>query len=466
MQRSQSLFTLSVLTKLADVAVVVFVWWLTWYLRFSTDWFPLTRGIPAFEVYSSIALPLGLIFTAALHTSGAYKPDRLGFGFRATKKIVEGTVLGTLLLVAYLYFTELYRFSRIYLALFSCFCVFALILERLFLQWFWKAFEAKFFTRPRVLFIGYGELLNFYFQELVSLIDSPIEWIGRLGPQSSQNEIPQMSYLGTESKALEMVRNHRVDKVVISYPSTDPGSYEPLLNTLSNEMATLTLIPDFGKFSTFTYRAGEDHGIPVLDFNIPPIGNTDRAIKRFIDLLGSTLFLIVFSPLFLVLGVLVKLSSPGPIFYSQKRMGADGTVFSMFKFRTMRVDAEAHTGAVWAVENDERTTPLGSFLRKTSLDEIPQFFNVLRGDMSLVGPRPERPFFVEQFRDQVPKYMLRHKVRSGITGWAQINGWRGNTSIEERINHDLFYIRHWSLLLDIKILILTLFRGFVHPNAY
>jgi exopolysaccharide biosynthesis polyprenyl glycosylphosphotransferase len=193
---------------------------------------------------------------------------------------------------------------------------------------------------------------------------------------------------------------------------------------------------------------------------------SDRALKRLIDIVGSISFLILFAPLYGIIALLVRLSSPGPIIYSQKRMGADGKIFSMYKFRSMPLDAEKNTGAVWAIKNDGRVTKIGGFLRRTSLDELPQFFNVLKGDMSLVGPRPERPVFVEQFRDQVPRYMLRHKVRSGITGWAQIHGWRGNTCLEERINHDLFYIQNWSLLLDLKILILTPLRGFVHPNAY
>ena len=168
----------------------------------------------------------------------------------------------------------------------------------------------------------------------------------------------------------------------------------------------------------------------------------------------------------LLLALLVKFSSPGPVLYKQKRMGLDGHVFNMYKFRSMRADAEVKTGAVWAVKNDPRRTKLGVFMRSTSLDELPQFFNVLRGDMSLVGPRPERPPFVQKFRERIPQYMLRHKVKSGVTGWAQINGWRGNTSIEKRIEYDLYYIQNWSVAFDLKIMLMTLWKGMISKQAY
>jgi exopolysaccharide biosynthesis polyprenyl glycosylphosphotransferase len=180
----------------------------------------------------------------------------------------------------------------------------------------------------------------------------------------------------------------------------------------------------------------------------------------------SALALVVLSPLLFLIAALVKLTSPGPVLYSQERMGLDGRSFRMWKFRSMRVDAEARTGAVWAQASDGRRTAFGTFLRKTSLDELPQLWNVLRGDMSLVGPRPERPVFVQRFRKEIPYYMLRHKVQAGITGWAQVNGWRGNTSLDRRIECDLFYIRNWSYALDLKILTLTLWKGFIHKNAY
>ena len=192
----------------------------------------------------------------------------------------------------------------------------------------------------------------------------------------------------------------------------------------------------------------------------------NRVLKRILDLVGGMLALLIFSPLMALIALLVKLTSRGPALYRQERMGLDGRTFQALKFRSMYVEAEEATGAVWARENDTRRTRLGIWLRRFSLDELPQLFNVLCGEMSLVGPRPERPVLIQEFKSRIPHYMLRHKVKAGITGWAQVNGWRGNTSLEKRIEHDLYYIERWSIWFDLKILLLTLFRGFVDPNAY
>jgi exopolysaccharide biosynthesis polyprenyl glycosylphosphotransferase len=204
----------------------------------------------------------------------------------------------------------------------------------------------------------------------------------------------------------------------------------------------------------------------MIEINPARMTPAQAMLKRSLDIVGAIVGLFILSPLFLVISIMVKLTSRGPIFYSQTRMSLDGQTFKMWKFRSMKVDAEKQNGAQWAKKDDDRRTPIGTFLRKTSLDEIPQFWNVLIGDMSLVGPRPERPVFIERFKDQIPSYMLRHRVKAGITGWAQVNGWRGDTSIEKRIEFDIYYIKHWSLWFDIRILLLTFVKGFVHQNAY
>jgi exopolysaccharide biosynthesis polyprenyl glycosylphosphotransferase len=207
-------------------------------------------------------------------------------------------------------------------------------------------------------------------------------------------------------------------------------------------------------------------GIPVVSIHESPLQGYGVATKRLLDICGATSAILLFSPIMAIIALLVPLSSRGPILYRQERMGLDGKPFQILKFRTMPVDAEAKSGAVWARKGDDRVTYLGKFLRQSSLDELPQFFNVLAGNMSLVGPRPERPVFVNDFRKKVPGYMLRHKVKAGITGWAQVNGWRGNTSIEKRIECDLFYIQNWSLAFDLRIIFLTILRGFFNKNAY
>jgi len=280
-----------------------------------------------------------MIFCAVLHLMGGYRTERLGFGFRSAKKLLEGTLLSSLILVAYLYFTELYRFSRIYLVVFSLLCFVALNFERLVIQLIWNSLQPKF-SPIKILCVGYGELLNFYFHEIKALSHRPIHWIGRLGPDTGKNDFLEMDYLGDEAQLLKTIRSQSVDTVVISYPSKDPSQYEHLLQILSNELASIKILPDFGKFSTFTYRAAEDCGIPILEFNLPPMGGRDRVTKRFLDIVGSLLFMILFSPLYLVLAILIKATSEGPVFYFQQRMGADGRLFQMYKFRTMRIDAE------------------------------------------------------------------------------------------------------------------------------
>ena len=232
-----------------------------------------------------------------------------------------------------------------------------------------------------------------------------------------------------------------------------------LVEVTSRECVDIKVVPDLLQFITLRARLEDLDGLPIININDVPLQGLNAWIKRSIDVVLSAAVLIVLAMPMALIAALIRLTSPGPVFYSQERMGLDGKAFTVFKFRSMYVDAEDRTGPVWARDNDPRTTPLGTWLRRLDLDELPQFWNVLRGDMSIVGPRPERPFFVEQFKHRIPQYMLRHKVKAGITGWAQVNGWRGNTSLEKRIEYDLYYIENWSVRLDIKIMWLTVFRG-------
>jgi len=262
------------------------------------------------------------------------------------------------------------------------------------------------------------------------------------------------------------VRAHRVAQVFFALPREEHLQLERGLALIDKEMVDIVVVPDILQFVML--RAGLESldGIPMINLTETPLSGWYGPVKRAGDLLVALVALVALSPLLLLVAALVKLTSRGPVLFRQERMSLDGTVFTMYKFRSMRVDAEAATGAVWASERDPRRTAVGSFLRRTSLDELPQLLNILRGEMSFVGPRPERPHFVEQFRERVPRYMLRHRVKCGLTGWAQVNGWRGNTSIEKRIEHDIFYIENWSLGFDLKIVALTILHGFVHKNAY
>jgi Undecaprenyl-phosphate glucose phosphotransferase len=227
----------------------------------------------------------------------------------------------------------------------------------------------------------------------------------------------------------------------------------------------IKIIPDLYQFVSVGGAIEEFEGLPVISLQESPIDGINLVTKRILDLTLALTISIVISPLLLLIAILVKTTSRGPIFYKQERVSVDGSSFSILKFRTMYTDAETH-GPGWTTKGDSRVTPLGRFLRSWSLDELPQLLNVLRGDMSIVGPRPERPVFINEFRQRIPRYMLRHKVPAGMTGWAQVNGWRGDTSIDKRIEYDLYYIENWSLALDLKILFMTIFKGFRDRNAY
>ena len=231
------------------------------------------------------------------------------------------------------------------------------------------------------------------------------------------------------------------------------------MDLTSRECIEVKVVPDLLQFIALRARLEDLDGLPIISVNDVPLQGFNSWVKRMIDITLSSAAALLFAIPFGIVSALVKLTSPGPVFYRQERMGLDGKAFTVYKFRSMYVDAEETSGPVWAHDDDPRATPVGRWLRKLDLDELPQFLNVLLGDMSIVGPRPERPFFVDQFKHRIPQYMLRHKVKAGITGWAQINGWRGNTSLEKRIEYDLYYIENWSVALDLKIMWLTLVRG-------
>ncbi len=280
------------------------------------------------------------------------------------------------------------------------------------------------------------------------------------------SDISSIKLLGEIDTICSYVEDHQIDQVWIAMPLSDEEKVKQIINHLRHTTVDIRYIPDIFGFNLLNHSFTEIVGLPVIDLASSPMVGSSRVIKSIEDKLIASLILLIISPLFLAIALGVKLSSNGPIFFRQQRIGWNNKEITILKFRSMPVNCEQQSGPVWASKHENRATRFGQFLRKTSLDELPQFINVLKGDMSIVGPRPERPHFVEQFKDEIPGYMKKHMVKAGITGWAQINGWRGNTDIKKRIEYDLFYIENWSLWLDLKIIILTLFKGFIHKNAY
>jgi Undecaprenyl-phosphate glucose phosphotransferase len=318
-----------------------------------------------------------------------------------------------------------------------------------------------------VLAVGEGETMESMISRLDRYPELGLRVVGVVtDEQSSAVAIAGKEVLGHFGELLELTQRTRVDEVLISLPPNQMPRLDSLLEQLREETLAVRIVPDVYRHVTLGCQVDEFEGTPIVRINDSPLVGMGAFAKRATDIVLSAAALVILAPLLLLIAVAVKLTSNGPVIYAQERMGLDGRSFRMLKFRSMREDAESKTGAVWCRPSDERRTPIGTFLRQTSLDELPQLWNVLRGDMSLVGPRPERPVFVNQFRKEIPHYMLRHKVQAGITGWAQVNGWRGNTSLTARVECDLFYIRNWSYLLDLKILVMTIWKGFINKNAY
>jgi Undecaprenyl-phosphate glucose phosphotransferase len=382
--------------------------------------------------------------------------------------IAKGTTIAILILVSLTFFVRKYEFSRLTFLYFWVICMITLCIERILFRELLRFIRKRGYNLRHALIIGTGNLALDVTDRVHNHPELGIKIRGFLSDDKSEigNELKGFKVLDTCNNIRSIVMDQKVDIVLITLPLSARERLKRILEDIGDEMVSIMLIPDLIEFATLRGGIGEFEGMPIISLRDTPLYGWNLVIKRVTDVVLSVTILFAVSPLMFVILVLVKATSKGPAFYSQERMGLDGKIFSMLKFRTMETQAEKETGPVWASKGDSRRTPIGTFLRRTSLDELPQFLNVLRGDMSIVGPRPEREFFIQQFRSRIPKYMLRHKMKAGITGWAQISGWRGNTSLEKRIEYDLFYIENWSLWFDMEIMWLTIWRGLVNKHAY
>jgi len=320
----------------------------------------------------------------------------------------------------------------------------------------------------RILIAGAGELGRLVADKILEHRELGYQIVGFVDDRAAGDHLGYrgLPLLGTIREAAEISSREGIDHLYVALPPEQHVQMLELIETTSRECVDVKVVPDLLQVIALRARLEDLDGVPVININDVPLQGFNTIVKRGIDVIISSGALALLSIPIGSIALLVKTTSRGPVFYRQERMGLDGKTINIVKFRSMHHEAEKDTGPVWARENDPRVTVLGKFLRKSNLDELPQLWNVLRGDMSIVGPRPERPHFVAQFKHRIPQYMLRHKVKAGLTGWAQVNGWRGNTSIEKRIEYDLYYIENWSVRLDLKIMWLTLLRGFFHKHAY
>jgi Undecaprenyl-phosphate glucose phosphotransferase len=448
-----------------DLFLVAASWLLAYVARFYVIGPPSWHGIPLLWPYLLMLLPILVVWGVSFRAFDLYHPRRIGSRLSEVAGIAKASTVGALVLVSVMtFFFREYDYSRVVIVYFWVFSIASVSFARYVFREALRVVRRRGYNLRYAVVVGGGELAAGVVQRLRSRPDTGIQILGMVG--DDKRAPAGVKALGGFADLRAVLDAHEVDHVILALAHEEYGRLGGLIEAIGDEPVTIHVVPDLGRFTSLRGGVEEFEGLPFVHLRESPLYGWSSVAKRIFDFVFSLGLLAILSPVLVVLAAAVKLTSRGPVLYAQERMGLDGQRFRMMKLRTMQVDAERETGPVWAAAGDDRRTPIGAFLRRFSLDELPQFINVLRGEMSVVGPRPERPVFVERFRRTVPGYMLRHKVKSGVTGWAQVHGLRGNTSLEKRIEYDIEYIERWSFWLDLKIIGLTLVRVLFDRNAY
>jgi len=458
---------------ITDALLAAWAFVLAYGIRFESGLIPVTKGYPPIEQYVHVLPFVAVLTPLAFQLQGIYRLRRGRSRVDDFFAVLIGSILavvfgiGATIYVQTYYVSELekrsgaYEVSQLVWGLF-------LVLNVLFtyssreavrelLERRWRAGVGL----KRILIAGAGDLGRMVADRVLQHREFGYQVVGFVDDRAGGDHIGYrgLPLLGTLAEVGDIAKRERVDHLYVALPLEEHAKLLDLVEITSRECIDVKVVPDLLQFLALRARLEDLDGLPIININDVPLQGFNAWLKRVIDIGLSSAALLVMGVPLAIIAALVKWTSRGPVFYAQERMGLDGKAFTVYKYRSMYEGAEEGTGPIWAREDDPRATPVGRWLRRLDLDELPQFWNVLRGDMSIVGPRPERPFFVEQFKHRIPQYMLRHKVKAGITGWAQVNGWRGNTSLEKRIEYDLYYIENWSVTLDLKIMWLTVFRG-------
>jgi Undecaprenyl-phosphate glucose phosphotransferase len=468
---------LVVIYVVADFLAAMAAFVLAYLLRFESpivEIVPVTKGTPPLLRYAAIGSVIGILVILAFHLQGLYRLRRGRTRVDDFFGVLVGSfVAGVFGLTGTLY-VQAYHLSDalkdegfleisqgvwlLFLGLNVLFTYASRELVRDLLRRRWRAGIGL----RRVLVVGAGDLGRMVADRILEHSELGFKVVGFVDDRAASTDsigYRGLPILGTIAQVPDVCAQEQIDELYVALPIDEHVKLLGVVEYASREVLNVHVVPDLLQFLALRARLEDLDGLPIIRINDVPLRGFNAVCKRAVDFALSLLVTAVGIVPGLIIALLIKRSSPGPVFYRQERMGLDGRAFTVFKFRSMPVDAEDATGPIWARDDDPRATPIGRWLRRHDVDELPQFWNVLKGDMSIVGPRPERPFFVEQFKHRIPQYMLRHKVKAGITGWAQVNGWRGNTSLEKRIEYDLYYIENWSLSLDFKIMWLTLLRG-------
>lgn len=456
------------LQMLIDVIVLAVSYISAWLLRFMGPFaYSAEKGL-SFEQYMLALIFIIPGYLLLYQAFTLYEPLHMQGRRLMLANIIKANVLGMLAFVFLLYMLKESDFSRLTVYIF---CVINILLEwgvRMLIFAVVRDMRKKGLNQKQIILVGYSRAA----EEYIDRIEANPQW-GYIVRGILDDNVPAgtvykgIKVIGRIANLTVILPANRLDEIAITLGLSEYYRLEEIVAMCEKSGVHTKFIPDYNKIIPTKPYTEDILGLPVINIRYVPLSNTFNAmVKRVMDILGSIAAIIVSSPVMLLMCVLIKATSPGPLIYKQERVGLHNKTFWMYKFRSMEIQPESEEKKAWTVKNDPRVTGIGKFMRRTSIDELPQLFNILKGDMSLVGPRPERPFFVEKFREEIPRYMVKHQVRPGLTGWAQVNGYRGDTSIRKRIDCDLYYIENWSIGFDIKILFLTIFKGFINKNAY
>lgn len=463
-------FLIPFVTVISDVIAIEAAFLVSYWLRFYsplTSTIPVTLGFPPLEAYvigSLVVIPLWLFL---FNSRNMYASRRITYFSDEFFAIVRLVFVGMLIVMAGAFFYRAFSYSRVVFALLGFSAVFFISIGRFVVMKFEQGWYARGNDLKAAIIVGTNATARRVYENIASHPFLGYHVAGYFSANGTNDMSDSGSkHLGSIDAVPAYIKEHAIDVVLIALSYKEHPQLYEMVRECEGLNTEMMMVPDMLEMMTSRVRIKELEGIPFINIKGVPLSTWNIILKRSFDMLVALLVLILASPLFLLIAALVKLDSKGPVFFHQERVGLDGVPFQVMKFRTMRTDAEKDTGPVWASKNDPRTTGIGKFLRRFSLDEIPQLFNVLRGDMSIVGPRPERPHFVEQFKKEIPKYLDRHRVKTGMTGWAQVNGLRGNAPIEERTKYDVYYVENWSLVFDLKIILKTIRAVLFGKDAY
>ena len=452
-----------------DVLIVIISYAVAWFLHFEVfnDFGP-EVGILPMESYMRALIVIVPAYILLYYYCNVYKPQRTsGYG-REIYSIFCANTIGLVAIIVLLYIVKLNDYSRKMFFIFYVLNIGLTSLSRLIVRKTLRTMRAKGRNLKHILLAGYSRAGEEYINRILGNPEWGYVVCGILDDFVPAGTLYRgIKVLGRIDNLHEILPENELDEIAITLSLKDYDRLEEIVSICEKFGVHTKFIPDYNSMIPSRPYTEDLMGLPVINIRYVPLSNTLNSMaKRLVDIVGSLAGVVVTSPIMLIAAIAIKISSPGPVIFKQERVGLHSKSFYMYKFRSMEQQKPSEEQKAWTVKNDPRVTGIGRILRKTSLDELPQLFNILRGDMSLVGPRPERPHFVEKFKEEIPRYMVKHQVRPGLTGWAQVNGYRGDTSIRKRIEYDLYYIENWSMLLDIKIIFRTFFTGFIDKNAY